>query len=158
MFTVCNQFSRGVFAMLGAVSPDSFDTLHSYSNTFQMPFVTPWFPEKVSRAFKPHLFICQTLLSPGVLSEFAELMKKATLKIRIRHNKPAGTRGGDSKSLNPDIKMYPCLIQFQVLTPSSGFLDFAISMRPDYHQAIIDTIRFYGWDKITYLYDSHDGE
>lgn len=47
-FSVCNQFSRGVFAMLGAVSPDSFDTLHSYSNTFQMPFVTPWFPEKVS--------------------------------------------------------------------------------------------------------------
>nr|QGW50658.1 ionotropic receptor 16 [Propsilocerus akamusi] len=87
---ICNQFSRGVFAMLGAVSSDSFDTLHSYSNTFQMPFVTPHFPEKV-------------------------------------------------------------------LTPSSGFLDFAISMRPDYHQAIIDTIRFYGWDKITYLYDSHDG-
>lgn len=47
-FTVCNQFSRGVFSMLGAVSPESFDTLHSYSNTFQMPFVTPWFPEKVS--------------------------------------------------------------------------------------------------------------
>lgn len=35
--------------MLGAVSPDSFDTLHSYSNTFQMPFVTPWFPEKVNK-------------------------------------------------------------------------------------------------------------
>lgn len=33
--------------MLGAVSPDSFDTLHSYCNTFQMPFITPWFPEKV---------------------------------------------------------------------------------------------------------------
>lgn len=48
IFTVCNQFSRGVFSMLGAVSPESFDTLHSYSNTFQMPFVTPWFPEKVS--------------------------------------------------------------------------------------------------------------
>lgn len=48
LLTVCNQFSRGVFAMMGAVSPDSFDTLHSYSNTFQMPFVTPWFPEKVS--------------------------------------------------------------------------------------------------------------
>lgn len=44
---VCNQFSRGVYAMLGAVSPDSFDTLHSYCNTFQMPFITPWFPEKV---------------------------------------------------------------------------------------------------------------
>uniref|UniRef100_A0A182YPK9 Receptor ligand binding region domain-containing protein n=1 Tax=Anopheles stephensi TaxID=30069 RepID=A0A182YPK9_ANOST len=88
---ICNQFSRGVFAMLGAVSPDSFDTLHSYSNTFQMPFVTPWFPEKV-------------------------------------------------------------------LTPSSGFLDFAISMRPDYYQAIIDTVRYYGWDRIIYMYDSHDGK
>ncbi|KAL0115889.1 hypothetical protein PUN28_011044 [Cardiocondyla obscurior] len=87
---ICSQFSRGVFSMLGAVSPDSFDTLHSYSNTFQMPFVTPWFPEKV-------------------------------------------------------------------LTPSSGLLDFAISMRPDYHRAIIDTVRYYGWKKIIYLYDSHDG-
>lgn len=55
VLAVCNQFSRGVFAMLGAVSPDSFDTLHSYSNTFQMPFVTPWFPEKVSSST---LFIC----------------------------------------------------------------------------------------------------
>ncbi|KAK9710764.1 Receptor family ligand binding region [Popillia japonica] len=87
---ICNQFQRGVFSMLGAVSPDSFDTLHSYSNTFQMPFVTPWFPEKV-------------------------------------------------------------------LAPSSGFLDYAISMRPEYHQAIIDTVRYYGWHKIIYLYDSNDG-
>lgn len=45
--SVCNQFSRGVVSMLGAVAPDSFDTLHSYTNTFQVPFVTPWFPEKV---------------------------------------------------------------------------------------------------------------
>ncbi|KAL1517035.1 hypothetical protein ABEB36_000854 [Hypothenemus hampei] len=87
---ICSQFSRGVFSMLGAVSPDSFDTLHSYSNTFQMPFVTPWFPEKV-------------------------------------------------------------------LAPSSGFLDFAISMRPEYYQAIIDTVKYYGWRSIIYLYDSNDG-
>ncbi|XP_031359007.1 glutamate receptor 1-like [Photinus pyralis] len=87
---ICSQFQRGVFSMLGAVSPDSFDTLHSYSNTFQMPFVTPWFPEKV-------------------------------------------------------------------LAPSSGFLDYAISMRPEYHQAIIDTVRYYGWRSIIYLYDSNDG-
>ncbi|CAH0545662.1 unnamed protein product [Brassicogethes aeneus] len=87
---ICNQFSRGVYSMLGAVSPDSFDTLHSYSNTFQMPFVTPWFPEKV-------------------------------------------------------------------LAPSSGFMDYAVSMRPEYHQAIIDTVRYYGWTRIIYLYDSNDG-
>lgn len=49
-------------------------------------------------------------------------------------------------------------LKMQVLTPSSGFLDFAISMRPDYHEAIIDTIRHYGWEKIIYLYDSHDGK
>lgn len=48
-FSVCIQFSRGVYSMLGSVSPDSFDTLHSYSNTFQMPFVTPWFPEQVRK-------------------------------------------------------------------------------------------------------------
>ncbi|XP_021919064.1 glutamate receptor 1-like isoform X1 [Zootermopsis nevadensis] len=30
-------------------------------------------------------------------------------------------------------------------------------MRPDYHQAIIDVVRYYGWRKIIYLYDSHDG-
>lgn len=48
-------------------------------------------------------------------------------------------------------------VTVQVLTPSSGFLDFAISMRPDYHQAIIDTIQYYGWEKVIYIYDSHDG-
>lgn len=93
--------------MVGAVSPDSFDTLHSYSNTFQMPFVTPWFPEKVS-----------------FLEKF-----NSEYEFNIE----------------------------QVLAPSSGFLDFAISMRPEYHQAIIDTVKYYGWKKIIYLYDSNDG-
>ncbi|XP_026333844.1 glutamate receptor 1-like [Hyposmocoma kahamanoa] len=87
---VCNQFARGVFAMLGAVTPESFDTLHSYTNTFQMPFVTPWFPEKV-------------------------------------------------------------------IPPSSGLIDHAVSMRPDYHKAIVDTIVHYGWTEIIFMYDSHDG-
>jgi hypothetical protein len=64
---VCSQFSRGVFSMLGAVSPDSFDTLHSYSNTFQMPFVTPWFPEKVNT----RLVSSSSIRAPqGRLSEF----------------------------------------------------------------------------------------
>jgi hypothetical protein len=126
---VCNQFSRGVFGMIGAVSPDSFDTLHSYSNTFQMPFVTPWFPEKVSSKKTFFIFFSECPLNLWV----NEYMKKRN--IYCLH-----------------------LLNLQVLTPSSGFLDFAISMRPQYHQAIIDTIRWYGWDKIIYLYDSHDGE
>lgn len=45
---VCGQFSRGIWAMVACVKPDSFDTLHSYANTFKMPFVTPCFPENVS--------------------------------------------------------------------------------------------------------------
>lgn len=46
----------------------------------------------------------------------------------------------------------------QVFSPSTGIMDFAVSMRPDYHQAIIDTIRHYGWHNIIYLYNSHDGK
>ncbi|XP_021197940.3 glutamate receptor 1 isoform X1 [Helicoverpa armigera] len=87
---ICNQFARSVVAMLGAVAPDSFDTLHSYANTFQMPFVTPWFPEKV-------------------------------------------------------------------IPPSSGLNDYAVSMRPDYHRAVMATITHYGWKNVIYIYDSHDG-
>jgi hypothetical protein len=33
---------------MGSVDPESFDTLHSFANAFQMPFVTPWFPEKAT--------------------------------------------------------------------------------------------------------------
>ncbi|XP_068232916.1 glutamate receptor 1-like isoform X2 [Palaemon carinicauda] len=87
---ICGQLSRPVYAMVGSVQPDSFDTLHSYANTFHMPFVTPWFPENVPN-------------------------------------------------------------------PSSGLMDYATSMRPEYHQAIIDLIHYYRWDHIIYLYDSHDG-
>ncbi|XP_076056317.1 glutamate receptor 1-like [Oratosquilla oratoria] len=90
MNSFCTQFSRGVYAMVGSVQPDSFDTLHSYANTFHMPLVTTWFPENVRN-------------------------------------------------------------------PSSGLMDYAISMRPDYHKAIIDLIKYYNWDHIIYLYDSHDG-
>lgn len=46
----------------------------------------------------------------------------------------------------------------QVIPPSSGLIDYAVSMRPDYHRAVIDTITFYGWKNVIYVYDSHDGE
>ena len=41
------QFQGGIFALMGTVDPESFDTLHSYANAFEMPFVTPWFPESM---------------------------------------------------------------------------------------------------------------
>lgn len=46
----------------------------------------------------------------------------------------------------------------QVIPPSSGLIDHAVSMRPDYHKAIVDTILYYGWKEIIYMYDSHDGK
>jgi hypothetical protein len=40
------QPNTGAYAIMGTVDPESFDTLHSFANAFEMPFVTPWFPEK----------------------------------------------------------------------------------------------------------------
>lgn len=37
---------------MGTVDPESFDTLHSYANAFEMPFVTPWFPESAYQSAK----------------------------------------------------------------------------------------------------------
>lgn len=37
-------------------------------------------------------------------------------------------------------------------------LDYAVSLRPDYHRAILDTVQYYGWTNIIYMYDSHDGK
>lgn len=37
-------------------------------------------------------------------------------------------------------------------------MDFATSMRPDFHRAVIDTINHYAWKNIIYLYSSQDGK
>lgn len=42
--------------------------------------------------------------------------------------------------------------------PTSGLMDYALSLRPEYHQAILDVIAYYGWKNIIYIYDSHDGK
>ena len=50
------QFERGVYALMGTVDPESFDTLNSYAKAFEMPFVTPWFPESVHQVKKKNNF------------------------------------------------------------------------------------------------------
>jgi hypothetical protein len=47
---------------------------------------------------------------------------------------------------------------WQVPVPTSGLMDYALSLRPEYHQAILDVITYYGWKNIIYIYDSHDGK
>ena len=44
------------------------------------------------------------------------------------------------------------------MAPTSGSTDYALSLRPDYHQAIVDVIHHYQWKNIIYIYDSHDGK
>ena len=39
---------------MGTVDPESFDTLHSYANAFEMPFVTPLAPESTYHAPRDH--------------------------------------------------------------------------------------------------------
>ncbi|XP_067118229.1 glutamate receptor 1-like isoform X2 [Centruroides vittatus] len=43
--TLCNQLSRGIFALVSPTSEPSYHTLAAYTNTFQMPLVSPSFPE-----------------------------------------------------------------------------------------------------------------
>ncbi|CAL8121828.1 unnamed protein product [Orchesella dallaii] len=96
---ICTQFSRGIFAMVGAMNPESFQTYHSYANTFEMPVIIPWYPMKSEK-----------------VSEY-------------------------NSWDNP---------------PAAPKMDFAIRLRPDLHQTILDTIEYYGWKNIIYLYGSNE--
>uniref|UniRef100_A0A904A313 Ionotropic glutamate receptor L-glutamate and glycine-binding domain-containing protein n=1 Tax=Anopheles quadriannulatus TaxID=34691 RepID=A0A904A313_ANOQN len=64
-------------------------------------------------------------------------------------------------NLNVTARRFELQAYVDVINTADAFklskLNFAISMRPDYYQAIIDTVRYYGWDRIIYMYDSHDG-
>lgn len=87
---VCDKvFSLGVHLLLAYVNHDAFDTLHSYANTFHVPLVAPWFPQKIRQV-------------------------------------------------------------------SSG-VDYALSMRPEYHNAVLTLARIYKWPNFVFMYDSEDG-
>lgn len=49
---ICNQFFRGVYGIVAMMNSESFETLHSYANTFEMPIVTPWFPTALVKVSK----------------------------------------------------------------------------------------------------------
>lgn len=128
---VCTQLSRGIFAILGVVSADSFSTIHSYTNTYHMPFFSPWFPEKVTWIFSQ-------------LDYFNDLNIFITWILQ-------------RKIWNEEKNQLNSLL-WQVPVPTSGLMDYALSLRPEYHQAILDVITYYGWKNIIYIYDSHDGK
>lgn len=47
-FPVCSQMERGIFALIAPTSDPSYDTFAAYSNMFQMPLVSPAFPQQTS--------------------------------------------------------------------------------------------------------------
>ena len=70
------------------VDPESLDTLHSYANAYQMPFVTPWFPTT-----------------------------------------------SNVQSIKNSEKQH-----------------YTLQIRPEYHDALMDLITYYGWSNIIYIY------
>jgi hypothetical protein len=42
-------------------------------------------------------------------------------------------------------------------TPTASSRDFTLFMRPIYRPAIVDLVRYYGWKRIYYIYDSPEG-
>lgn len=50
---------------MGTVDPESFDTLHSYANAFEMPFVTPLAPESVYHGPRDHKQDFAIQIRPG---------------------------------------------------------------------------------------------
>src|SRR5689334_4657666 len=47
------------------------------------------------------------------------------------------------------------VVKFQMVSP---MLDFATSLKPDLHRALLATIRHYEWKNIIYLYCSQEGK
>ncbi|XP_070196715.1 glutamate receptor 2-like [Littorina saxatilis] len=85
--TICSQLEKGVFLLLGASSPKSFNVIQSYSQALHVPYVT--FTSNRNHAHDGYTF--------------------------------------------------------------------DLSVSPSYIDAIIDTVRFFLWDKVYYLFDSDDG-
>ncbi|GBL77663.1 Glutamate receptor 1 [Araneus ventricosus] len=53
--TLCSQMERGIFALITPTSDPSYDTFAAYSNMFQMPLVSPAFPQQTSSDRPTHL-------------------------------------------------------------------------------------------------------
>lgn len=79
---------------------------------------------------------------------FIDAVMLSAMTSRVQVMAQFNDRGGNNK----------WLMHCKVPVPTSGSMDYALSFRPEYHQAILDVIIHYGWKKIIYIYDSHDGE
>ncbi|CAG7829022.1 unnamed protein product [Allacma fusca] len=64
---ICKRFARGIFGMVGFVNPDSFQTFHSYVNTFNMPFITTWYSAKAPQGPMDFAIRMRPDMNPAIL-------------------------------------------------------------------------------------------
>ncbi|GFY09179.1 glutamate receptor 1 [Trichonephila clavipes] len=69
--TLCSQMERGIFALITPTSDPSYDTFAAYSNMFQMPLVSPAFPQQTSSDRPSHLGVS---LRPRYLRAIVDLI------------------------------------------------------------------------------------
>lgn len=62
---------RGIFTLIAPTSDPSYDTFAAYSNMFQMPLVSPAFPQQTSNDRPAHLGIS---LRPRYLKAVVDIM------------------------------------------------------------------------------------
>ena len=124
------QFDRGVFSVMGSVDPESFDTLHSYANAFEMPFLTPWYMTR-----KNIFLLCINFEMPiRYIFRFPESLYGLS-------GAAGEAKEGSDTSLTSSSS-----------SDSSASSEFAFQIRPDYHEGLVDIITHYGWEKIIYVY------
>ncbi|XP_035709778.1 glutamate receptor 1 isoform X2 [Folsomia candida] len=153
---ICNQFFRGVYAIVGSMNSESFETLHSYANTFEMPIITPWFPTSLVKVSKYK--IRQSLYENPAMSmdvfgenETASVTRSPLINETVQRE--LDSLGGDETGR----KRLMDRIVDEVLAREKKKVDFATRIRPDLHKALLDTIAHYGWTNIIYMYNTNEG-
>ncbi len=143
VLTVCSLISNGLFALFGVANETSRSALDAITRTFRMPFVTTSVPINSV----PPLSSLSTS-SSGSKSTAVSVYKPLPPP-------PSSTSTGSGAAVGPSPS--PWLQSSLSSSPSSSVTDFTVYMRPTYDRALVDVIRFYKWQNVSYVYDSNDG-
>jgi Receptor family ligand binding region len=142
--TVCSLISNGLFALFGVANETSRSALDAITRTFRMPFVTTSVPINSL----PPLTSLSSSSSSGGSSKSASVSVNKPLPPPSTSTSSGGLGAGVGPSSSPWLQSSPSL---------SSVADFTVYMRPTYDRALVDVIRYYKWQNVSYVYDSNDG-
>nr|XP_042902896.1 glutamate receptor 1-like [Parasteatoda tepidariorum] len=167
--TLCLQMERGIFALIAPTSDPSYDTFAAYSNTFQMPFVSPAFPQQTSSDRPANIGVS---LRPKYLRAVVDIINfykwKTIIYLYDSDNVCLQMERGIFALIAPTsdpsydtFAAYSNTFQMPFVSPafpqqtsSDRPANIGVSLRPKYLRAVVDIINFYKWKTIIYLYDS----